>query len=89
MKQTCKELDVVLVIGVLPHNRINMLLSIPPRLCPCLVSSNAPTLATFPAASKRNSLTYINDAAKGVFWCFWYFLTTAGYVTGDAINPPL
>ena len=82
--QTCEELGVHIVKGVLARDHIHMFLSIPPKLSLSVVMqrikgrSSRRIQMEFPELRKR----YWGRR----FWARGYFSTTSGNVTDDVIN---
>ena len=83
IRQTCAELGVHIVRGVLARDHIHMFLSIPPKL------SLAYVMQRIKGRSSRRIQMEFPDLRKRYwgqrFWARGYFSTTSGNVTGDVI----
>ena len=82
--QTCEELDVHIVKGVLARDHIHMFLSIPPKL------SLSDVMQRIKGRSSRRIQMEFPDLRKRYwgrrFWARGYFSTTSGNVTDDVIK---
>ena len=82
--QTCEELGVHIVKGVLARDHIHMFLSIPPKL------SLSDVMQRIKGRSSRRIQMEFPDLRKRYwgrrFWARGYFSTTSGNVTDDVIN---
>lgn len=82
--QTCEELGVHIVKGVLARDHIHMFLSIPPKL------SLSDVMQRIKGRSSRRIQMEFPDLRKRYwgrrFWARGYFSTTSGNVTDDVIK---
>ena len=82
--QTCEELGVHIVKGVLTRDHIHMFLSIPPKL------SLSDVMQRIKGRSSRRIQMEFPDLRKRYwgrrFWARGYFSTTSGNVTDDVIK---
>ncbi|TCS59035.1 putative transposase [Primorskyibacter sedentarius] len=83
IRQTCEELGVHIVRGVLARDHVHMFLSIPPKL---LLSD---VMQRIKGRSSRRIQMEFPDLRKRYwgrrFWASVYFSTTSGNVTDDII----
>ncbi|SEK11113.1 Transposase IS200 like protein [Marinovum algicola] len=83
IRQTCAELDVHIVKGVVARDHVHMFISVPPKLALATVMqrikgrSSRRVQMEFPELRKRYS--------GRRFWARGYFSTTSGNVTDDII----
>ena len=82
--QTCEELGVHIVTGVLAGDHVHMFLSIPPKL------SLSDVMQRIKGRSSRRIQMEFPDLRKRYwgrrFWARGYFSTTSGNVTDDVIR---
>lgn len=83
IRQTCEELDVHIVRGVLARDHIHMFISIPPKL------ALATVMQRIKGRSSRRIQMEFPELRKRYwgrrFWARGYFSTTSGNVTDDII----
>lgn len=78
IRQTCEEMDVHIVRGVLARDHVHMFLSIPPRL------SLSDVMQRIKGRSSRRIQMEFPELRKR-YWARGYFSTTSGNVTDDII----
>jgi REP-associated tyrosine transposase len=81
--QTCAELNVQIIKGVLARDHVHMFINVPPKL------ALATVMQRIKGRSSRRIQMEFPDLRKrywgGRFWARGYFSTTSGNVTGDII----